>query len=88
MILDLMGQTWVSDDIVSNYFDVLMLKIVGSKGKSYLVNPNIVEAIKGLNDINVVLDPSSLNDMDILLLPLNDAQYDHENVNSYKSVSG
>ncbi|KAG8299162.1 SUMO1 sentrin specific peptidase 8, partial [Homalodisca vitripennis] len=86
--LDILGQTWLTDDTIDSYFQVLTVKVIGNKENRFLMNPTIVEAIKELEDISFLLDPLALHEKDILLIPINNAKYDSGEVDSYKSVNG
>lgn len=86
--LEIMGQTWLWDETISTYFEILTLNIIGNDGDIYLMNPVLVEAVKVLEDITVILDPLHLREKNILLIPINNAKYDSTNKDSYKTVEG
>lgn len=37
--LEIMGQTWLLDDTITRYFEILSLKVLGPKSKMFLMNP-------------------------------------------------
>lgn len=83
-----MGKSWLTDDNITAYFEFLSHKLLNSKDKVFLMNPTLVETVKELEDINVILDPLLLESVNLLLIPINDTEYDHSNVDNYKNVSG
>lgn len=86
--IEILGSTWVTDDSIATYLDILSLKVLGLKNKTSLVNPVITEFVKETRDINAILDPLLLGEKDILLIPINEAKYSQEVVNSYKTARG
>lgn len=80
--LEVLGQTWFSDNTITKYFEVLLLTLTGTKCSIVLMNPVIVEAVKKLSDMNVTLDPLRLHEKEILLKPINNAIYNHRDDDS------
>ncbi|KAG8282430.1 SUMO1 sentrin specific peptidase 8 [Homalodisca vitripennis] len=70
VINELLGEKWVSDDILYKYFDFL-----NTLNNSFIIlNPVIGQAIKILNEYDHFLDNFNVNDKNYLTVPLNDAQ--------------
>lgn len=96
--LDILGPTWIADDTLAAYLDIVMTKVVGNSGNVYLLNPCIGHAIKSLNDFKDLLDPLPLSGADIIIIPINDyveqindaakghSNYDHGGHGSHWSV--
>lgn len=70
--LDILGPTWIADETLATYLDIIMTKVVGDSGNVYLVNPCIGHAIKSLNDFKDLLAPLPLSGADIIIIPIND----------------
>lgn len=69
---EILSPAWVGliDDPMAEYLDTLMLKFIGHKGKIYLLNPTIVHAVNTLAEYSEFLDPLSLHDKDIIVVPI------------------
>lgn len=72
-VQEIVGPSWVSDESIRMYFDIISNKILGSNSSCKLVSPVISQAIKILEDTNDILDPLFIKNKDILFLPVNDA---------------
>lgn len=72
LVIELLGQNWVSDDVVSKYFDLLNSKVLKNKNL-FCMNPLISQGIKLLDDYSHLLDPPNLRNFNHLFIPVNDS---------------
>lgn len=68
---ELLGKTWLTDEFVSLYVDLLNRLILSDK-PVHILNPLIVHAIKTSEHYSEYLDPLQLNTEECLILPIND----------------
>lgn len=69
---ELLGKSWLSDDIIQHYFDLLNNKLLQNTPFT-IVNPLIIHGVKNINDFNHFLDPLKLHEMNVLIMPINDS---------------
>lgn len=70
---ELLGTHWISDEIVTQYADLLNNKLLVSKS-SLILNPLIVHAVKCTEDFDHFLDPLNIKERNVLILPINDSK--------------
>lgn len=70
--LDILGDTWLSDDVISKYFEILRVKIIGDEGTCLLVDPSVAQGVKISNETSNFLDLLDVQGKEIIIVPIND----------------
>lgn len=66
--------TWLTDDSINLYFEILSSKVLGPISKISLINPSVCQAIKMYpQDVKSLLDPLQLEKSELLILAVNDS---------------
>lgn len=84
--LSVLGDTWLTDNIISKYFEILKMKLVGSEEFVFLMDPIISHAIKTLHEINIFLDPLPIHKKELIIIPVNNCNEQNED-GSQKLIS-
>lgn len=70
---ELLGENWLTDQTLYNYFDLLNDKIMNKKC-CLIVNPTVSHAIKSIDDYSHFVDPLQIHGKELLIIPINDSE--------------
>lgn len=72
-LLDIVKPSWLTDEPIRQYFDILSRHMLPNNHKILILNPVVCHAVKTLEDFHTILDPLNIKGKDIILLPINNS---------------
>lgn len=86
---NVLGATsWLTDDVLQMYFDIVSTKLVHSSLKLLILNPAVCNAFKfrPLNDLDSLLDPFLLKEKEYIIMAINNSVETNEEGGSHWSL--